>query len=160
MILSACTDASFMFNGCSSLREVSGILDLSACTKARGMFKDCPDLQKIPDVLELSSCTDTSSMFNWCRSLVRTPDILDLSSCTNANDMFESCTSMESVGIKNLKVSMKLDNLYRLSRENLLSILNSLQTVTGQTLTLGASLMLRLTEEDKLIATAKGWTLA
>ena len=47
------------------------------------------------------------------------------------------------------------------SRDWILDIFNKLSTITTtKTLTLGATLLAKLTDEDKKIATDKGWTLA
>lgn len=39
-------------------------------------------------------------------------------------------------------------------------VINGLQTVTGQTLTLGTANLAKLTDAEKKVATDKGWTLA
>ena len=47
------------------------------------------------------------------------------------------------------------------TREALLEIIGNLKTVTStKRLTMGATNLAKLTEEDKAIATNKGWTLA
>ena len=59
-----------------------------------------------------------------------------------------------------LKISLKLSET-ALDRASLRAIINGLAEVeTTQTLTLGATLMAKLTEEDIAIATAKNWTIA
>lgn len=63
----------------------------------------------------------------------------------------------------NLRKSFHLYScgLYDYTRQELLLMINTLQPVTTtQTLTLGSTLLAKLTEEDKKLATDKGWTLA
>lgn len=60
-----------------------------------------------------------------------------------------------------MKVNFSINNSTLLDREALLVILNNLSTVTStRTLTMGSTLLAKLTDEDKTIATNKGWTLA
>ena len=49
----------------------------------------------------------------------------------------------------------------KLTHDSIMVIINGLQTVTTtQTLTLGSTNLAKLTDEEKKIATDKGWTLA
>ena len=47
----------------------------------------------------------------------------------------------------------------KLSRESLLSIINNLEVVSGETLTLGSVNLAKLTDDDIAIATNKGWSV-
>ena len=71
-------------------------------------------------------------------------------------------TALEWLEVLNVGVSIKLDECPKLTRECLINIFtNGLKTVTTtQTITLGSTLLAKLTDEDKKIATNKGWTLA
>ena len=58
-------------------------------------------------------------------------------------------------------VSFSINIAQKLTRESLVRILNALPTVTAKTtLTMGAPLLAKLTDDDKAIATGRGWTLA
>ena len=62
-----------------------------------------------------------------------------------------------------MKVSFDLSNSTLLSESELVKILNNLSDLTNsssQTLTLGTTLLAKLTDEEKAIATNKNWTLA
>ena len=62
-----------------------------------------------------------------------------------------------------LNIGANLDIHYsaKFTREALLEIIGNLKTVTTtKRLTMGATNLAKLTEEDKAIATNKGWTLA
>ena len=55
--------------------------------------------------------------------------------------------------------STSFSNDKKLSRESLLSIINNLSVVSGQTLTLGSINLAKLTDDDIAIATNKGWSV-
>ena len=60
-----------------------------------------------------------------------------------------------------MKVNFYISASTKFTREALVEILNNLATVTStQTLTMGSTNLAKLTDEDKAIATGKGWTLA
>lgn len=55
--------------------------------------------------------------------------------------------------------STSFSNDKKLSRESLLSIINNLSIVSGQTLTLGSVNLAKLTDDEIAIATSKGWSV-
>ena len=62
-----------------------------------------------------------------------------------------------------MKVSFNISNSTLLSSSELVKIFNNLADLTNsssQTLTLGTTLLAKLTDEEKAIATNKNWTLA
>ena len=60
-----------------------------------------------------------------------------------------------------MKVNFNISSSTLFTREALVEILNNLATVTStKTLTMGSTNLAKLTDEDKAIATNKGWTLA
>ena len=64
-------------------------------------------------------------------------------------------------GNPNFKVSLDLSPCTNLTHDSIMVVINGLQTVTEtQTLTLGSTNLAKLTDEEKQIATDKGWTLA
>ena len=64
-------------------------------------------------------------------------------------------------GNPNFKVSLDFSYCENLTYDSLMVVINGLQTVTEtQTLTLGSTNLAKLTDEEKQIATDKGWTLA
>lgn len=124
------------FNGCSSLTSVS--LPNTLTSIGGSAFIDCTNLTSInlPNTL----ATIGSKAFISCINLV---DV------TLANGF--NCNNLD------------LSSSTKFTRETIVSWLNALADRTGLTaykLTIGATNLAKLTEEDILIATNKNWTLA
>ena len=86
---------------------------------------------------------------------------LDWSNCISVGPI--SCPNLRVIkNWTNLQTSLNLSACAKLSRETLVKLFNdTLEPVTTtQTITLGSTLLAKLTDEDKKIATDKGWTLA
>ena len=59
-----------------------------------------------------------------------------------------------------MKVSFDISASTKFEESDLVTILNNLATVTNtKTLTMGATNLAKLTDDEKAIATNKGWTL-
>lgn len=85
----------------------------------------------------------------------------DTENVTNMSSMFVNCSNLKSILMTNIGASFSIKSSTKFEREDLLVILNNLKTVTSsKTLTMGATNLAKLTDEDKAIATNKGWTLA
>lgn len=98
--------------------------------------------------------------FNHCQNLDELPAV----NCAHANGLytaFVSCTSLKRLGFYNISNNIYLGDSTMMTREALLEVLNNLATVTEtMQCTLGSTNLAKLTDEDKAIATNKGWTLA
>jgi surface protein len=129
------TDMSWMFSNCKSLISLDiSNLDTSNVTKMNRMFANCNSLE----VLNLSN--------------------FDASSVTDASYMFYKCTALtDFIAPRNISVSIDFSYCTKLTHDSLMSIINNLATVTDKTLTLGATNLAKLSEEEKAIATNKGW---
>lgn len=147
-----------MFYGCSSLESIP-LLDTGNVTNMYGMFNNCFALASVPQ-FNTSNVTNMGGMFTWCQKLTVIPQ-WDVSNVTNMSNMFFYCTALKSILMTGMKVSFDISASTKFERVDLLVILNNLATVVEtKTLTMGATNLARLTDEDKLIATNKGWTLA
>lgn len=104
------------------------------------MFKDCQNLEAIPE-LDCSSNTSTYSKHT-------TP--------------LYGCTILRNFGgMKGIKTSIYFNEVYCLSYESALNIINGLSDgVSGQTLTLHKDVVNQLSDDDIAIATNKGWTVS
>jgi surface protein len=122
------------------------------------MFQNCAALTSIP-LLDTSNVTDMGIMFYGCTNLTTVP-ALDANKVTYANNlksMFYGCSNLKSILMTNIGVNLDISASTKFEREDLLVILNNLKTVTSsKKLTMGATNLAKLTEEDKAIATNKG----
>ena len=76
------------------------------------------------------------------------------------DEMLESCRSVTAIHMKNIHSDLNIAYCPSMSREAVVEVLNNLLTVTStKTLTMGPMLLAKLTDEDKAIATSKGWAL-
>lgn len=145
------------FEDCSSLSYIPKI-DTSKATDMSRMFYKCHTLKELP-LLDTSNVTDISFMFIQCNSLTEIP-ALNVSNVTKIGNILFGSKNIKSILMYGMKVNFNISSS-TFSREALVTILNNLSTVeTTQTLSMGSTNLAQLTDEDKAIATAKGWTLA
>ena len=146
------------FFDCGSLKNVSLNTTTGVPMKVKSMsdtFNYCSQLKTLP-LMDLTQCT-RFGIAN-CTSLERIT-AYDLSNITSIN--ISNLYKLEEFHATGMKVSFNISSSTKFTREALVEILNNLATVTTtQTLTMGATNLAKLTDEDKLIATNKGWTLA
>lgn len=173
-----------MFSNCTKLTEVS-LFDTSKATNTQGMFYYCNQLAAVPE-FDTSSVTNMSFMFYYCSKITSVPEY-DTSNVTNMSNLFKGCSQLESIplfdtskvndmsnmffgcgkltnlgGFIGLKARLDLSGSPLLTHDSLLNVINEAADVTAspKTLTLGATNLAKLTDEEKAIATSKGWTLA
>ena len=154
------TDMSNMFQECKSLTSIPQ-LDTHSVTGMNSMFAHCYSLTSIPQ-MDTHSVTDMEGMFAYCLSLTSIPR-LDTSNVTTMYEMFYNCPSLTTLGgLTNLKLDLDLSTCPKLTHDSLMNVINEAADVTAdpKTLTLGSTNLNKLTDEEKAIATNKGWTLA
>lgn len=120
------------------------VIDCSGVNRLGGMYYiayACSSLKSIDRFIlppDPSKAGNYSGMLNYCGALERV--------------MFEGVIGANGL---DLSGSPNLDH------DSLMSVINCLaQTSTTLTVTLGATNLAKLTNEEKAIATEKGWTLA
>ena len=157
------TTMSNMFYYCPSLTSVP-LFDTSKVTNMSQCFNNCKKLTNIPQ-LNTSNVTDMSYMLSGSISLTSIPK-LDATSLTTARYMFGYSYALlnkftDFGGLTNLKVDLDLSPCTALTKESLLNVFNEAADVTAspKTLTLGTKNLNKLTDDEKAIATNKGWTL-
>ena len=154
------TDMYSMFENCGSLTSIP-LFDTNNVTSMSRMFYNCPNLTTIP-LLTTSKVTNMSSMFDGCNNLTTIPS-LNTSNVTNMNYMFDYCSNLIKISMLNIGTDLDVHYCTKMGREALLEVLGNLKDLTGQAskrLTLGSTLLTKLTDDDKAIATNKNWTLA
>ena len=147
-----------MFAHCYSLTNPP-LLNTDKCTSMTFMFIDCPKLTTIP-LYNTSNVTQMYGTFDSCTKLEIIP-ALNVSKVEQMTNIFRACTNLKSILMTGMKVSFDISASTKFERTDLVTILDNLATVTtATTLTMGATNLAKLTDEDKAIATNKGWTLA
>jgi hypothetical protein len=113
-------------------------------------------------VIDTSKVTTMSEMFR--DSKMTTIPALNVSNVTNFNYIFgfgSQQLKLTEIHMYGMKAGFNISYSTQYTKESLVEILNNLATVTvSRTLTMGSTNLAKLTDEDKAIATAKGWTLA
>ena len=184
------TAISSMFNGCSKLTSLNvSNFNTSKVTSMSSMFQNCNNLTSL-DVsgFDTGDVNTMSSMFDGCNSLTSL-DVsgFNTSSVTNMNYVFYGCSSLTSLDLSGFDTSKvntmssmfyncskltELDSMQNISVHldlsytildvtSLLDVIDNLTTVTTtQELTLGSTLLAKLSESQIAIATNKGWAVA
>ena len=156
------TDFSQAWSGCRALTTFPA-LDLSNGINFDSAWYDCYSLTEFP-ALDLSSGTNFRYAWGKCRALT-TISQLDMSNGTNFSNTWWGCSSLTTLGgFGAIKESIELQ-YSPLTVESIMNVitqaadLNSLG-ITGKTMTFGGTNLNKLTDEQKAVASSKGWTLA
>lgn len=153
------------FYECSPLLKCPDI-DTTSAIDMEDMFYYCPSLKYAPS-LNTSNATSISGMFTSCSSLMSVP-LLDCSNVTSIYNVFgysDIKTLTDLGGFKNLKVNLNIQRAPNLTVQSLMNVINNLYDFrvngdsTTRTLTLGTTNLNKLTDEQKAVATNKGWNL-
>lgn len=170
------------WNNCQLLTEFP-LLDLSKGTKFYNTWSNCRGLTSFPQ-LDLHNGTDFQSTWFGCSKLTEFPMLdlsngtffsfawyacsalttigqLDLSSGTDFTYTWNNCSSLTNLGgFGAISADIDLSASTLLTAESIMNVINQAATVTGKTMTLGSTNLAKLTDEQKAVATNKGWTLA
>ena len=154
------TDMSYMFYLCNNITTIPQI-DTSSATNMVRMFQGCKRLTTISQI-DTSSVEYTDSMFQNCSSLTSIP-LIDATSLTEAISMFARCSSLTDLGgFAGLHAGIDL-TVCPLTHDSIMNVINNAADVTGYgyliRLELGSTNLAKITDEEKAIATNKGWTL-
>lgn len=120
---------------------------------------------KVCNDLETSNVTTMIEAFKYCRALTRLSISLNsITSDSAIKDFVKGCYSLTHLTLTKtggIDVALDLSDCTLLSANYLEALFNNLATITtAKTLTLGATLLAKLSDTQKAIATNKGWTLA
>ncbi len=171
------TNMGNMFFRCFELEEVP-LLNTSKVTNMDSMFYECKALKEIPQI-DTSKVTTFGGLFQNCSALETLP-LLDASSVVTINNStFYLCSKLTNLGgFKDLGKAyltsqsagynnyvLQLNNCNNLTHESLMNVINNLYDIASkgvktQNLVLGATNLAKLTDEEKAIATNKGWVLS
>lgn len=185
--LNEITDVSNFFADCYSLRDFKYSGDFNATNSISGLFQQCTNLSG--DIsINAPNATSANSAFYLCKNI--NSITLTTAPLTIYGQIFLNATKLQSVYNLNLgetseaqyqpfycsnltnitfadgsiiNNSTSFSSCTKLTVDSILNILNILKDLTGSTsatLTLGATNLAKLTDEQKAIATNKNWVLA
>lgn len=162
---SAATTMRYFFYGCSNLATLHLPDGFGAVAEnLYSCFDGCWRLTTLhlPDGFG-SVATELNGCFSGCGGLttLHLPDGFG-AAANSLGSCFSGCRSLSTItGNPNFKVSVSFSTSTKLTHDSLMVVINGLQTVTTtQTLTLGSANLAKLTDEEKKVATDRGWTLA
>lgn len=152
------TDMEKIFMNCISLISVPKI-DISKITSMSSMFMNCTSLTSIPD-FDTSNIVSMYRTFYNCESLTSIPN-LNASKVNGFDQTFYNCTSLTSIGIYGFTRSIDISRT-ALEHDALVAFLNQAGTAynSSQRISMGSAKLALLSDDEKAIATNKGWTLA
>jgi surface protein len=138
------------FSGCTSLTTIP-LLDTSKVTSMRNAFRDCTSLTSLP-LLDTSSVTEMNNIFGYS----------DLKNLTNLGGFKNLGMQSNITGTNDNYFLYKVPNM---THESIMNIINNLYDRASAgysvvTLKLAAKTLALLSDEEKTIATNKGWTLS
>ena len=178
------TDMQYMFYNCSNLNSVPKF-DTGKVTNTSNMFAGCTNLTTVPE-FDTGNITNTSNMFSGCTNLTTVPEF-DTRNVNNMQYMFYRCKLIQEVyldttSVKNMEyiflfcynltkirfnpdagniADFSISDCTKMTSEDLVAMFESLPTVQyTRTITLGSTLLNRLTKEQKQIAIDKNYKLS
>lgn len=152
----------YMFYQDSKLESVNFLGNSNKLTQMNQVFSGCTKLNSI-GLFDTSNVTDMQFAFSGCSSLKVIPEFQISKNMESYGfyDIFNGCSSLEEIHMKGMNLSFDISDSTKFTKEALVEILNNLATVTStQTLEMGSTNLAKLTDEEKAIATNKGWVLS
>lgn len=166
------TNMGYMFDGCKNLTTIPE-LDFSNVTNVNYMFNNCRSLRELPN-MNMKKVTSLSG-FLYSTTISKV-GVIDCDSITNIqwlNSSYTFTSLTDLGGFRNLGAKSSLSgtngnyflfNCPNLTRQSLLNVLNLLydRTTAGYsviTIKLTKAQNALLSDEEKAIATNKGWTI-
>ena len=146
--------------------SIPSFLSFSKVWNFEGMFYN--NINLTGATLTITEAMVCTSSFAGCSRLKE----VTLNGAENVADtinMFYGCSSLTDFsGLRNVRLSLNLSPCSSLTQTSLLNTIDGLYDFTGNglnpgssqgTLTLGSANLNKLTDEQKAVATSKGWTL-
>ena len=158
-------NANELFNGCSVMETVS-TFNMPNITSFYRWFKGCYKLKSCTTLPVVSELKNIADMFAcaYGGGALETLQEIDATSVTSTTDWMKTQAKLVNFGgLKDMKTSFNMSLCTLLSHDSLMNIINKLADVTdaetAPTCNLGATNLAKLTDEEKAIATGKGWNL-
>lgn len=183
------TTIASMFSSCETLKTLTGYINCEQAASMNNIFYYCKSIEELDlSNWNVKKVTTLSNIFNTCSNLT-TLNLSgwDTSNCSNMSSLCTNCSSLQTINlsgwdfskmtstidlfsgcqqlttiigpVSGIKYNISLSAATALSVDSIMVFINGLEEVSGRTLTLGATNLAKLSEEQKKIATDKGWTL-
>lgn len=162
------TDMSGMFHGIKPTSLDLSSFDTSKVTDMSGMFGWCSNIVSLDlSHFNTSQVTDMSGMFGWCGKLISLNiSNWNMSKVTNVYQMFDATSLIETIVCDGLQLPdidlsyISFNSCPKLTVDSIVGLLNALpQTTHNYSFQIGQTNLNKLSEEQKAIATNKGWKL-
>ena len=146
------------------MEECGVKFDFSKTTNFLRVFYYVNRVTEFPE-MDMSMATSLNQTFAYNYAMVSIEKLI-VGAGTVFQGTFESCGALQNLIIGGTigQNGFNVGNCTKLTHESLMSIVNALKDYSGSgatyTVTLGATNLNKLTDEEKAIATGKGWTLA
>ena len=176
------TNMSEFFRYCYFLTEIP-LIDTSNVTDMSTMFYSCESLIEIPPI-DTSNVTNMKSTFQYCKSLETIPE-LNTQKVSSSADALSGTSALKHVGgfvdlgkgyvrksTNDYNLGLSFHNNANITHESLMNIINKLYdlnltydvanggTLYTQSLRMGNNNIAKLTAEEIVIATNKGWNVS
>lgn len=151
------------FDMAARFENLGIVLDTSQATTLDWMFYSNDKITRIP-VINTTSATNLNSVFYGTKAHTIDKVILKEDGSQTFSNTFAYCANLKEIRIEGkIGNNFQIGNNSVLSVESMLSIFDALlnykDSGTTHTCSLGSKNLAKLTNEQKAIATEKGWTL-
>jgi len=164
---SSATDVSYIFNSCELLKNIPA-LNLPQAATAKSMFNNCKNIQQVT-LTNTENVTDFTYTFSGCESLL-TVSPIDTRAATSNRNMFSSCRALETLQFLDPDETVdphsysfiddpNFGSCSYLTVDSIVGVFKRLRG-PGDTITISQTLDNKLTNEQREIATNKGWTIS
>ena len=140
------------------------MINVSNGTEFSAAWWNCSNLTEFP-ALDMPNGDSFSEAWNGCTSLTSFPH-LNLSKGTNFYAAWRYCNNLTNLGgFGAISADIELSYSPKLTVESIMNVitqaadLNELG-IAGKTMNFGGTNLNKLTDEQKAVATSKGWTLS
>ena len=149
------------------LEECGVVYDSSTSTVLSSTFYSAY-VSRIPAVSCISATMALTSMFAYSKVVTIDKLILKDDGSNTFNGIFTQCVKLENLTIEGTigQNGFHVSDCTKLTHDSLMSIIGALKDYSADTsgtswvVTLGETNLAKLSDEEKAIATGKGWTLA
>ena len=156
----------YMFNNCILLNEAP-MMDMSCVGNTERMFEGCNSLTSIPQY-NMHYVANATYMFNSCRALQSIPqlDFTNMRDCFNM--LWQIKTDCTLGGFTNIRCNLNIYPISDINHNSFMNVINGLYDFTGNgivpdntegNLTINPFSENKISDEEKAIATSKGWKI-